>query len=70
MAAGFILGLSAVYSRGPGWDLAAVVRSVPPVLVLAAAGYVVLGTVTALVVRASGVRDGGRSLPQAPSSEP
>jgi hypothetical protein len=46
----YTLGLACTY-RGHGWDVLALLRAVPPVLVLACAGYAVLGVVTTLLVR-------------------
>lgn len=48
----YTLGLAARYAPAGGLAVAALVRSVPPVLVLAGLGYLVLGTLTALAVRA------------------
>jgi hypothetical protein len=54
LAGGFALGLAFVYWPPRPWDAAALLRAVPPVLVLACLGYAVLGTLAALVTRAVG----------------
>jgi hypothetical protein len=52
MTAGFLLGLAMVYPPALPWDAGTLLRSIPPVLVLACVGYAVLGTLTALAARA------------------
>jgi hypothetical protein len=49
---GFQTGLATAYAKGHGWGIAALIRSVPPVLVLACLGYAVLGTVSVLGLKA------------------
>jgi hypothetical protein len=51
MTLGFLAGLAVRYPGGiPDWSLAGILGAVPPVLVAAALGYGVLGTVAALFV--------------------
>jgi hypothetical protein len=52
MTGAFILGLAFVYMQPPQRDAVAILRAVPPVLIVAGLGYAVLGTLTALVTRA------------------
>jgi len=52
MVLGFLLGLAIVHPRVFPWDAGTLLRSIPPVLVLACVGYAVLGTLTALAARA------------------
>jgi hypothetical protein len=54
LTSAFVLGLSFVYPPAHGWDPVAVVRSVPPVLVMACLGYAILGTVSVLCARGMG----------------
>ena len=54
MSVAFTLGLATVYFHGQPWDLPTLLRSIPPVLVLACVGYVVIGTLTALTAQAVG----------------
>ena len=49
MTAGLVVGLAAHYARGAVWSPAELLSAVPPVLVAAAVGYAVLGTMAALV---------------------
>jgi hypothetical protein len=49
MTAGLIVGLAAQYARGGVASPVEVLSAVPPVLVVAAVGYAILGTVAALV---------------------
>jgi hypothetical protein len=44
MTAAFTLGLAITYSQGHHWDVGTLVRSIPPVLVLACLGYAIIGT--------------------------
>jgi hypothetical protein len=54
LALGFALGLAAQYPAAVrDWSAAGVLSSVPPVLVAAAFGYAVLGTIAACARRAS-----------------
>jgi hypothetical protein len=54
LTSAFVVGLSFVYPPAHGWDAVAVVRSVPPVLVMACLGYAILGTVSVLFTRGMG----------------
>jgi hypothetical protein len=49
MTLGLIVGLALQYSRGMEWSPIALLTAIPPVLVAAAVGYAVLGTMAALV---------------------
>jgi hypothetical protein len=53
MAGAFAVGLAVMYWQGRPWDVGTLLRSIPPVLVLACAGYAVLGTMAALITRAA-----------------
>jgi hypothetical protein len=52
MAAAFLFGLAVQYPPPRPWDAAALLLAIPPVLVLACAGYAVLGSASALATRA------------------
>ena|SRR6266851_3547234 len=52
MTLGFLLGLAIEYPPPRPWDVALLLRSIPPVLVMACVGYAVLGTLAALATRA------------------
>jgi hypothetical protein len=52
MTLGFLLGLAFEYPPPRPWDATLLLRSIPPVLAIACAGYAVLGTLTALATRA------------------
>ncbi len=54
MTLGLILGLAVNY--GQNWSFTGVLRSVPPVLVVAAFGYAILGSVAAVALRARQAR--------------
>ncbi|HEV3003905.1 MAG TPA: hypothetical protein VGX78_05560 [Pirellulales bacterium] len=54
MTAAYILGLAVAHPPAKPWDAATVVRSIPPVLVVACVGYGVLGTLTAIATRRLG----------------
>jgi hypothetical protein len=58
MAAGFHLGLAVAYPKGHGWGVVELIRAVPPVLVLACAGYAVIGTLCVLGLRGLGAAHG------------
>lgn len=59
MTLGLIVGLAVRYSPGIGdWSPAGLLSSVPPVLVFAALGYGVLGTIVALATRAASAKEG------------
>jgi hypothetical protein len=53
----FVLGLALIYPQGHRWDALALIRSVPPVRVMACLGYLFLGTLSALVARSIGSRN-------------
>jgi hypothetical protein len=52
MTFGFLLGLAIEYPPPRPWDASLILHSIPPVLVMACAGYAVLGTLTAVATRA------------------
>jgi hypothetical protein len=53
ITAGFIAGLAVCYPPvGQGWSPASLLRSVPPVLVIAAFGYLIIGSAAALAGQA------------------
>jgi hypothetical protein len=54
MTAAFILGLAVANPQLQPWDFLTLLRSVPPVLVVACLGYGVLGSVSALLSRSMG----------------
>ena len=54
LTSAFVLGLAVVYPPAQRWDALTLVRSVPPVLVMACLGYAVVGTVSVLVTRSIG----------------
>jgi hypothetical protein len=58
MTAAFTLGLAVTYSQGRPWDVVSLLRSVPPVLVLACVGYAVIGTLTVRMAQAVCKRNG------------
>jgi hypothetical protein len=63
LALGFAAGLAVQYPAGVrDWSVAGVLASIPPVLVIAAFGYAVLGTLAALVAQAH-----SRSVGQEPA---
>jgi hypothetical protein len=49
MTVAFVLGLAFVYPRAQPWDAATLLGAVPPVLVIACLGYILLGSLAALV---------------------
>jgi hypothetical protein len=49
MTLGFIVGLALQYNGGKSWSPIDLLTAIPPVLVAAAVGYAVLGTMAALV---------------------
>jgi hypothetical protein len=53
----FVLGLALIYPQGHRWEALALIRSVPPVLVMACLGYLFLGTLSVLVARSVGSRN-------------
>ena len=56
----FVVGLAVQYSPG-AWSVPTLLGSIPPVLVAAAVGYAVLGTLAALIGRVGRMKepDGG-----------
>jgi hypothetical protein len=54
MTAAYIFGLAVSHPPAPVWDVATLVRSIPPVLVMACLGYGVLGTLAAMAARRLG----------------
>jgi hypothetical protein len=58
MTVAFTLGLAITYPQGHNWDVGTLVRSIPPVLVLACLGYAVIGTLTVLMTQAVWKRNG------------
>jgi hypothetical protein len=52
MTLGFLLGLAIEYPPPRPWDVALLLRSIPPVMAMACVVYAVLGTLTALAARA------------------
>jgi hypothetical protein len=50
MTASYVLGLALVHPP-KGWDVGSIVRSIPPVLVVACLGYALLGTLAVVVAR-------------------
>ena len=51
MTAAFLLGLALVVPQPQPWNAVTLLASVPPVLVVACLGYVILGSLAALVTR-------------------
>jgi hypothetical protein len=49
LTSAYVLGLAFVYPHVHAWNTLALIRSVPPVLLMACLGYALLGTVSALV---------------------
>jgi hypothetical protein len=57
LTSAFLLGLALIYPQGHRWDAIALIRSAPPVLVMACLGYLFLGTLSVLVARSIGSRN-------------
>ena len=54
MTGTYILGLAFAHPQANPWDVATLLRSIPPVLIVACLGYAVLGTLAAQVARRIG----------------
>jgi hypothetical protein len=64
MMCAFVAGLSAHYAVAPpGWSLGAVVRSIPPMLIVATLGYAVLGSMSVWLGPTRGSSPGNEAEP-------